>query len=90
MICTACTSAPPERDFYLVGMQSYGRAPTSLAMTGYEQTRSIAAALAGGQEAAECVELTLPETGVCGDAGLFVEPKASDTSGCCCAPYRGV
>lgn len=36
----------PEQDIYLVGMKSYGRAPTFLAMTGYEQTRSIAAALA--------------------------------------------
>ncbi|MCX5124643.1 NAD(P)-binding domain-containing protein [Streptomyces sp. NBC_00193] len=53
----------PEKDVYLAGMKSYGRAPTFLAMTGYEQVRSIAAALAGDQEAAERVELTLPETG---------------------------
>ncbi|MFG2652581.1 NAD(P)-binding domain-containing protein [Streptomyces sp. NPDC048436] len=66
----------PEKDVYLVGMKSYGRAPTFLAMTGYEQVRSIAAALAGDQEAAERVELTLPETGVCGGAGLFDEPEA--------------
>ena len=59
----------PEKDIYLAGMKSYGRAPTFLAMTGYEQVRSIAAALAGDQEAAERVELTLPETGVCGGAG---------------------
>ncbi|MEU3630130.1 NAD(P)-binding domain-containing protein, partial [Streptomyces fradiae] len=54
----------PEKDVYLVGMKSYGRAPTFLAMTGYEQVRSVAAALAGDREAAERVELTLPETGV--------------------------
>ncbi|GGV66548.1 flavoprotein [Streptomyces longisporoflavus] len=78
----------PERDVYLVGMKSYGRAPTFLAMTGYEQVRSIAAALAGDQEAAERVELTLPETGVCGGAGLFDEPEAtpSEGGGCCAAP----
>ena len=78
----------PEQDVYLVGMKSYGRAPTFLAMTGYEQVRSIAAALAGDQEAAERVELTLPETGVCGGAGLFDEPEAtpSDGGGCCAAP----
>jgi hypothetical protein len=78
----------PDRDVYLVGMKSYGRAPTFLAMTGYEQVRSIAAALAGDQEAAERVELTLPETGVCGGAGLFDEPDAAQSGGggCCAAP----
>ncbi|MCZ4122286.1 FAD-dependent oxidoreductase [Streptomyces sp. H39-S7] len=77
----------PEAGFYLVGMKSYGRAPTFLAMTGYEQVRSIAAALAGDHEAAERVELTLPETGVCGGAGLFDEaPAATDGGGCCSAP----
>ncbi|MFD9368458.1 NAD(P)-binding domain-containing protein [Streptomyces sp. NPDC060020] len=76
----------PEQDVYLVGMKSYGRAPTFLAMTGYEQVRSIAAHLAGDQEAAERVELTLPETGVCGGAGLFDQPEpAQDTGGGCCA-----
>lgn len=73
-----------ERDVYLVGMKSYGRAPTFLAMTGYEQVRSIAAALAGDHEAAERVELTLPETGVCGGSGLFDEP--AEESGGCCGP----
>ena len=38
---------PDEPDLYLVGMKSYGRAPTFLAMTGYEQVRSVAAMLAG-------------------------------------------
>ncbi|MEU0373539.1 NAD(P)-binding domain-containing protein [Streptomyces sp. NPDC006283] len=78
----------PEKDVYLVGMKSYGRAPTFLAMTGYEQVRSIAASLAGDQEAAERVELTLPETGVCGGAGLFDEPETAQTDGggCCAAP----
>ncbi|UGY91047.1 FAD-dependent oxidoreductase [Streptomyces gobiensis] len=79
----------PEQGIYLVGMKSYGRAPTFLAMTGYEQVRSIAAALAGDHEAAERVELTLPETGVCGGAGLFDEPDAAQNSedgGCCAAP----
>ncbi|MGW0392757.1 FAD-dependent oxidoreductase [Streptomyces sp. NPDC003042] len=78
----------PERDVYLVGMKSYGRAPTFLAMTGYEQVRSIAAHLAGDQEGAERVELTLPETGVCGGAGLFDQPEAEEATGggCCAAP----
>ncbi|GAA1228494.1 NAD(P)-binding domain-containing protein [Prauserella halophila] len=66
----AAELAHPEPDVYLAGMKSYGRAPTFLAMTGYEQVRSIAAELAGDTEAARRVELTLPETGVCGGAGL--------------------
>ncbi|MEU5062609.1 NAD(P)-binding domain-containing protein [Streptomyces virginiae] len=80
--------AHPEKDVYVVGMKSYGRAPTFLAMTGYEQVRSIAAHLAGDHEAAERVELTLPETGVCGGAGLFDEPAAAEETGggCCGAP----
>ncbi|MFF0273098.1 NAD(P)-binding domain-containing protein [Streptomyces sp. NPDC004330] len=78
----------PEKDVYLVGMKSYGRAPTFLAMTGYEQVRSVAAHLAGDHEAAGRVELTLPETGVCGGAGLFDGPVAAEETGggCCAAP----
>ncbi|MFE6287960.1 FAD-dependent oxidoreductase [Streptomyces sp. NPDC057877] len=80
----------PEQDIYLTGMKSYGRAPTFLALTGYEQVRSISAALAGDREAAERVELTLPETGVCGGAGLYDEPDAGRSGegagGCCAAP----
>jgi len=55
----------PESNFYIVGSKSYGRAPTFLLATGYEQVRSIVAALTGDWEAAEKVELDLPETGVC-------------------------
>ncbi|MEU2562324.1 NAD(P)-binding domain-containing protein [Streptomyces longispororuber] len=80
----------PEQGLYLVGMKSYGRAPTFLAMTGYEQVRSVAAAIAGDLASADRVELTLPETGVCGGAGLFDAPDAPDTTegdgGGCCAP----
>ncbi|TQS18619.1 flavoprotein [Microbispora hainanensis] len=75
----------PEQGIYLVGMKSYGRAPTFLAMTGYEQTRSITAALAGDREAAERVELVLPETGVCGGSGLFDQADTAEASGGCCA-----
>ncbi|MFI5808310.1 FAD-dependent oxidoreductase [Streptomyces sp. NPDC051561] len=75
----------PEPGVFLVGMKSYGRAPTFLAMTGYEQVRSLAAALAGDLASADRVELTLPETGVCGGAGLFDDPatEAADGGGCC-------
>ena len=44
--------AHPEPGFYVVGMKSYGRAPTFLMLTGYEQVRSVVAALAGDLEAA--------------------------------------
>jgi thioredoxin reductase len=72
----------PEAGFYLAGMKSYGRAPTFLALTGYEQVRSIVAALAGDHDAAARIELTLPDTGVCGGSGLFDEPDPA-TGGCC-------
>lgn len=79
----AAELAHPEPDLYIVGMKSYGRAPTFLAMTGYEQVRSIAAELAGDHEAARRVELVLPDTGVCGGAGLFDAPEVANGSGCC-------
>ncbi|MFI6551363.1 NAD(P)-binding domain-containing protein [Streptomyces prunicolor] len=61
--------AHPEPGYFAVGMKSYGRAPTFLMLTGYEQVRSIAAALAGDLESAQSVELQLPETGVCSVVG---------------------
>lgn len=69
--------------FYLAGIKSYGRAPTFLMLTGYEQVRSIAADIAGDKEAAARVELELPETGVCTRAG--VEGGAAASS-CCGGP----
>ena len=57
--------AHPDEGVYMVGMKSYGRAPTFLLRTGYEQVRSVVAALAGDWESARRVELVLPETGVC-------------------------
>lgn len=78
--------AQPEVGFYLVGMKSYGRATSFLALTGFEQTRSVAAAIAGDHEAASRVELTLPDTGVCGGAGLFDDEAAEGGGGCCAVP----
>lgn len=80
----AADLAQPEPDLYLVGMKSYGRAPTFLALTGYEQVRSVVAAIAGDHEAAARVELVLPDTGVCGGAGVFDDPDTA--GGGCCAP----
>ncbi|BCW71386.1 FAD-dependent oxidoreductase [Arthrobacter sp. NicSoilB8] len=86
----AALLAHPDKDFYIVGMKSYGRAPTFLLATGYEQVRSVAAALAGDREAADTVQLELPETGVCSsDAGTSCDvPVAAAVSGpsCCGAP----
>lgn len=72
--------AHPEPGFYTVGVKSYGRAPTFLMATGFEQARSVVAALAGDLEAADRVELDLPETGVCS-----IGPGDADAgdSGCC-------
>ncbi|MGF1666848.1 MAG: NAD(P)-binding domain-containing protein [Acidimicrobiia bacterium] len=55
----------PEDRFYTVGIKSYGRAPTFLTLTGYEQVRSVVASLAGDTASAARIELLLPETGVC-------------------------
>jgi thioredoxin reductase len=66
----------PEKGFFVVGMKSYGRAPTFLLATGYEQVRSVTAWLAGDAAAAENVELVLPATGVC-------STDAGDGDGCC-------
>ena len=64
----------PEPNFFIAGMKSYGRAPTFLLATGYEQVRSIAAWLAGDVASARAVQLTLPSTGVC---------STGDAAGCC-------
>ncbi|QEW01840.1 FAD-dependent oxidoreductase [Microbacterium lushaniae] len=84
----AADLAQPEPDFYLVGAKSYGRAPTFLALTGYEQVRSVVAELAGDHEAARRVELALPDTGVCGGAGLFDASGASLGGSCCAVPSQ--
>lgn len=80
----------PEPGFYTVGVKSYGRAPTFLMATGYEQVRSIAAFLAGDTEAAYDVQLDLPETGVCSSnlgpdplAGADGGPAPADADACC-------
>jgi len=75
--------AQPEDDFFIIGAKSYGRAPTFLALTGFEQARSVAAHLAGDATAARSTQLVLPDTGVCGGAGDF---DAGVGGGCCAAP----
>ncbi len=68
----------PEAGFYVVGMKSYGRAPTFLMLAGYEQVRSVVAELTGDLEAARRVDLTLPATGVCSST-----PAAGADAACC-------
>ncbi|MEJ7838308.1 MAG: hypothetical protein WKF81_05785, partial [Thermomicrobiales bacterium] len=90
----------PEPDVYIVGMKSYGRAPTFLMLTGYEQVRSVAAAIAGDWDAARDVQLVLPETGVCSSkildergvacCGPAVQPVTLDASeSACCGGATG-
>lgn len=99
----ACGSVPPhghrelahpESGFYTAGIKSYGRAPTFLLLTGYEQVRSIAAALAGDMAAADDIQLVLPKTGVCtttfavgtaGSAGCCGGPAPVTADACCLA-----
>ncbi|MGC4815666.1 FAD-dependent oxidoreductase [Micromonospora sp. DT228] len=73
--------AHPEAGYYAVGMKAYGRAPTFLMATGYEQVRSVVAALAGDWAAARDVQLDLPETGVCNS-----NPADTATGEGCCGP----
>jgi hypothetical protein len=72
----------PETGLFVAGVKSYGRAPTFLLRTGYEQVRSVAAALAGDWEAARRVELVLPETGVCSGPPAPAETNAGGAA-CC-------
>ena len=71
----------PESGVYLVGAKSYGRAPTFLLATGYEQVRSVVAYLAGDFAAARRLELILPETGVCSSSPTAGTAPAG--AGCC-------
>ncbi|MDQ0116165.1 NAD(P)-binding domain-containing protein [Paenibacillus harenae] len=74
----------PEHHFYIVGAKSYGRAPTFLLATGYEQVRSVAAALAGDWDSAREVKLHLPETGVCSVSRPKTALQVANSS--CCTP----
>ncbi|RXT57751.1 flavoprotein [Bosea sp. Tri-44] len=80
----------PEPGFYTAGIKSYGRAPTFLMLTGYEQARSVVAAIAGDMVAADDVQLVLPETGVCTTApesagGCCGGPAPTELDACCAA-----
>jgi hypothetical protein len=74
----------PEPGYFAVGVKSYGRAPTFLMATGYEQVRSVAAYIAGDLAAADAVQLVLPQTGVCSTSPAT--PKPAKKSGCSSGP----
>lgn len=74
----------PDANLFVIGMKSYGRAPTFLLLTGYEQARSVVSAVAGDWEAARRVELVLPETGVCS-----TERNGEAASACCGSSLSG-
>jgi hypothetical protein len=77
--------AHPEAGFTIVGSKSYGRAPTFLMATGYEQVRSVVAEIAGDHRAAREVRLVLPETGVCSAAPASSNGEKA-SAGCCGGP----
>lgn len=74
----------PEKNFYIVGAKSYGRAPTFLMATGYEQVRSVVSYISGDLAAAEKVELDLPETGVCSVNLNSKSSSCGESSTSCC------
>jgi hypothetical protein len=57
--------AHPDAGYVIVGMKSYGRAPTFLLATGYGQVRSVVAALAGDQAGAARRDLGPPAAAMC-------------------------
>jgi len=73
----------PEPNFYTLGVKSYGRAPTFLMATGFEQARSVVAAIAGDLAVADRVELDLPETGVCSIGAALAGQKKAEGLSCC-------
>lgn len=89
----------PEAGFFSIGAKSYGRAPNFLMATGFEQARSVVAALAGDMEAADAVRLALPQTGVCASRlpGEDAQPSGScggpsgtalGIAAACCGPAQ--
>lgn len=97
----SCGTVPPhgwrelahtEPGYFVAGIKSYGRAPTFLLMTGFEQVRSVAAHLSGDHAAASDVRLVLPETGVCNASleevapgGICCDGAAPNAQNPCCA-----
>jgi thioredoxin reductase len=77
----------PELDFFTVGMKSYGRAPTFLLLTGYEQVRSVVCALMRDDAAFE-IHLDLPERGLCSACTAYLDEQ-DRAGGCSCSSEDG-
>ena len=71
-------SAPPP----VAALARRGDAPAGASGSGTRRVDSLAE-LAGDHEAADRVELELPDTGVCGGSGLFDAPEQATSGGCC-------
>ena len=91
-----CPFAPPPDVMALAEERPLSRVriwdgSTPWLITGYEQVRSITADIAGDREAAERVELVLPETGVCnrstapGVTECCGGPAPAEVNACCVA-----
>jgi hypothetical protein len=80
----------PEAGYYAVGAKSYGRAPTFLMATGYEQVRSVVAAITGKWAAARDVQLDLPEIGVCSSSTTLGDDNGSWGGTPAAAPTQGL
>ena len=70
---------PSPASIYTVGVKRATDAPFLIA-TGFEQARSVVAAIDGNLRAADCVELELQETGVC---SLGPADPSTGTNSCC-------
>jgi dienelactone hydrolase len=70
----------------IVGMKSYGRAPTFLLATGYQQVRSVVAALAGGQAGATRRDQSPPAAVLCATNRALLATDAAWRQSAAAAP----
>ena len=76
--------AQPEPGFYFAGMKRYGRAPTFLMLTGYEQVRSIVAEHRRRREGR-----ATRRAGAAGDRRVYARRRGrAEEAGCCGGPAK--
>jgi hypothetical protein len=78
--------AHPEPGYVVVGMKSYGRAPTFLLATGYAQVRSVVAALAGDHAGATHRDQGPPAAALCAMNRDLLATRASQHQPMAAAP----
>jgi hypothetical protein len=76
----------PDPGYVIVGMKSYGRAPTFLLATGYQQVRSVVAALAGGQAGATRRDQSPPAAVLCATNRALLATDAAWRQSAAAAP----